>query len=247
VIHGIMGSGRNWATMTRRLLDALPNWVFVSVDLRGHGDSHDQAKPDSISACATDLYELAQHLGREPRAVIGHSFGGKVALEYACRNPPFLQQVWCLDSSPSALTHETTAMVDAVLKAAQEVVQPVAHRLAMVPYFESKGFSRSVGAWMTTNLKRVDNGFVWRFDLERIQTLLDDYRAVDYWPYLEDCERTVTVNWILASRSTWWQDSTVERLRRLHNSRVDVLPDSGHWVHIDNPVGLLKLVRERLI
>lgn len=246
VIHGIMGSGRNWATMSRRLLAALPHWRFVTVDLRGHGDSHGQDDSDTVAACAADLAALADHLGMEPKALIAHSFGGKVALQYAAQRPPSLENVWCLDSSPFRLSSEATALVDAVLRAAQMAPMPVAHRLAMVPYFESQGFSRSVGAWMTTNLKRADNGFVWRFDLARIQKLLDDYRHLDCWAGLESEGRTTTVNWVLASRSTWWQNGMEPRLRALNASRVNVLPNSGHWVHIDNPDGLLSLICEQL-
>ena len=241
-----MGSGRNWATMSRRLLASLPGWCFVTVDLRGHGDSHGQQDPDTVAACAADLAALADHLGMEPTAVIAHSFGGKVALAYAAKRRASLEYVWCLDSSPSRLNAQATALVDSVLKAAQLAPQPVSNRLAMVPYFESQGFSRSVGAWMTTNLKRVDDGFVWRFDLARIQKLLDDYRDLDCWADLESAGRTTTINWVLASRSTWWQNDMEVRLRALHSSRVDVLPDSGHWVHIDNPDGLLTLICEQL-
>ena len=38
---------------------------------------------------------------------------------------------------------------------------------------------------MTTNLRRGDDGFVWRFDLDIVETLLDDYRDQTYWSYLD--------------------------------------------------------------
>ena len=40
VLHGILGSRRNWRGFVRKLAPRLPDWRFVLVDLRNHGDSH---------------------------------------------------------------------------------------------------------------------------------------------------------------------------------------------------------------
>ncbi len=82
LLHGIYGAGRNWGTIARRLVRARPEWRVVLVDLRSHGQSPRLA-PHTIDCCAADLLSLEDHLGRPADAVLGHSFGGKVALVYA--------------------------------------------------------------------------------------------------------------------------------------------------------------------
>ena len=81
LLHGIYGAGRNWGTIARRLVRARPGWRVVLVDLRSHGQSPRLA-PHTIDCCAADLVRLEDHLGRPADAVLGHSFGGKVALAY---------------------------------------------------------------------------------------------------------------------------------------------------------------------
>ena len=103
VLHGILGSSKNWYSFCRRLVQSLPGWRLILVDLRHHGDSQTDEKPDTLAACADDIATLAHALHVEPDAVIGHSFGGKVALVYArAHATPKLRDVWVLDANPSA-------------------------------------------------------------------------------------------------------------------------------------------------
>ena len=79
-LHGILGSGANWRTFARRFVEAKPTWRAVLVDLRKHGASQDFPAPHTLVACADDLRALEKSIGRFD-GVLGHSFGGKVALE----------------------------------------------------------------------------------------------------------------------------------------------------------------------
>ena len=97
IIHGIMGSRKNWGMMVRRLHEAYPHLRIISLDLRCHGESADISGPHSVTRCAEDLNHLALVLGR-PQCIIGHSFGGKVALCYASLFASDLEMVWTLDS-----------------------------------------------------------------------------------------------------------------------------------------------------
>ena len=55
------------------------------MDLRGHGDSHDVEPFHTVDACARDVIDLVMELELDVELVIGHSFGGKIALEVARR------------------------------------------------------------------------------------------------------------------------------------------------------------------
>ena len=81
VLHGIFGSFRNWRSFALRLHRQQQNFRIVLIDLRCHGDSSGQQAPHTLAACAQDILALARSIGH-PDVVIGHSFGGKVALCY---------------------------------------------------------------------------------------------------------------------------------------------------------------------
>lgn len=239
LLHGILGSRRNWATIGRRLAEAHPDCRFVLIDLRGHGDSHGQVRPHTVDGCAQDLLRLAQSLECRPETVIGHSFGGKVALAYGRLDPEGLRHIWSLDSPPDSETLASAISVTSVIETARCAPVPFTHRLAAVPHFEAHGFNRAVAAWMTTNLKRTEAGFVWRFDLDVVSALLEDYTRTSMWPFLEDPNRSIHVHFLLAARSEWWQGPVEARLMDLDRSFTHVLEDAGHWVHMDDPDGVL--------
>ncbi len=242
VLHGILGSRRNWRSMARRLAENHPTWRFVLIDLRGHGESKASSSPHTLEACVDDLVALSALLGEAPSVVIGHSFGGKVSLVYG-RRVRSVQAIWSLDSPPDPAVLASNTSVLEVISAAREAPLPFAHRLSAVSYFESLGFARPVAGWMTTNLGRTEDGFRWRFELDTIEALLDDYQRESLWPYLEDPTRSAVIHFVLAERSTWWRGPTEDRLMGLDRSFVHTL-ETGHWVHIDDPVGLAELFRD---
>src|SRR5215217_5600958 len=62
MLHGIYGSGRNWGTIARRLVEARPEWGVLLVDLRNHGQSHGFAGPHTLAASAADVDRLVESL-----------------------------------------------------------------------------------------------------------------------------------------------------------------------------------------
>lgn len=102
VLHGIYGRGRNWAALARHLCVRRADWQSILIDLRLHGQSPAFAPPHTVAACAEDVMRFEASAAREPRAVLGHSFGGKVALAFAARTDVRPLQVWIIDSTPEA-------------------------------------------------------------------------------------------------------------------------------------------------
>ncbi len=245
LLHGILGSGQNLRLVARRLVVDLPDWGFVLPDLRNHGDSHDDGPPHTVSSCAADLDTLADSLGLDIRNAIGHSFGGKVALAWGASRDDDRQAegIWALDVQPGKPDVPLAMQSDVVrvVAALRQISMPLPRRDSIISVLSEQGFSPMMGQWMTTNLRPGDGGFVWRFDLDGIEAMLRDYASVDLWPWLEDPRRRTRVDVVRAGRSERWNDAELARFR-LPLLHLHVLPDAGHWVHVDDPDGLHRLL-----
>ncbi|HLV21721.1 MAG TPA: alpha/beta hydrolase [Polyangiaceae bacterium] len=248
VLHGALGAGHNFRSFIRKLHAKKPEFRFVLVDLRHHGQSQGAPPPHTLAACAEDLAVLGRHLKVTPEVIIGHSFGGKVALKYASRAPEGLRQIWALDSDPSARAIDPDHEVWRVLEAVRGVALPAPTRAAVVDELQRRGLSSGIANWLSTNLKHAPDGFRWNLDLDAVVELMTNYFQEDLWPFLEQPPPHQEIFLVVAERSDRFGDATRRRAAQLSAANVRVLPlaDSGHWVHIDNPTGLLAMLEAHL-
>lgn len=237
LLHGLLGSGRNWRGFAGRLAQRHPDWRFVLPDLRAHGDSPPLPPPHTLAACAEDLARLADEVGA-PEIVVGHSFGGKVAL--ACmegRLGGALRAVAVLDITPGPLVGGLPPDIARVLAAVRVAPVPTASREALRSFLVGQGLDEGLVAWLLTSARRADDGWRWKYDLPAVDALLADYGRLDYWPLL--ARAPVPVTFVRAGRSDRWTPADVERFAGLPNVRLEQMPHAGHWLHVDDPEGLL--------
>lgn len=254
MLHGILGSGQNLRGFARRLAELDPARGFLLVDLRNHGDSPrmpDSAGGQTLEACADDLFALGDALGVQPRSAVGHSFGGKVAMLWGARAEARglpVERVWALDVPPGRPNVPLAAQSEVVrvVGALRSIPTPLPRRDTVLAELAARGFSAGLAQWMTTNLRMTDDGFVWKFDLDAVERMLRAYADTDLWPWLESSARRAKVDVVRAERSERWSDAELARFGALPGLTLHVLPDAGHWVHVDNPDGLLALMHGRL-
>lgn len=251
ILHGILGSRRNWRAFTRNLAPTLPGWRIRTLDLRNHGDASPMPGPHTVHACAQDLVDTANALGRGPDVVIGHSFGGKVALALADLEPAWLKQICVLDSAPGPvdLPLRSGEQDDVVrlVGALAEIPLPIASHSALDLHLRELGFGHVLSSWMTTNLRAApDGGLIWRFDLPGVRELLADYARWDAWPTI--ARTPVSVRLLQATRGDRWTPEVAEIAASMADGgRVSLEKiDAGHWVHVDAPVQLGEWLRAKL-
>lgn len=246
-LHGVFGAGRNWRTVARRLTEARPDWGGELVDLRLHGSSRQAPPPHTLEACARDLEVTVEAGGRRPRVLLGHSFGGKVALTAAARNPEGLEQVWVIDASPSARSPGGSAVE--MLRAVRRRPGPFAGRGEAVSALEAEGFPEEVGRWMATNLEEGPEGLRWALDPDALEELLADFFRRDLWAVIEDPPGALEVHLVKAEDSEVVDEEEADRVEQAGSAhgraRLHRL-EGGHWLNVSNPEGLLELLERRL-
>ena len=246
VLHGIFGAGRNWSSVIRRLVRTHTEWNARLIDLRQHGSSQGFAAPHTIESAARDIEELAQHLGERPAAVLGHSFGGKVALQYARAHGQELKQVWVIDSTPEARTPDGSAWQ--MLELIRRVPREFKSRDDLVQLLTRFGIATPTAQWMATNLESRDGVYKWRFDFDAIEQLLRDFFEQDMWDVLES-PGDMQIHLVKAQQSSVLSPSAVQRVQQLSNKNGHVflhLVPGGHWVNAENPEALLALMTKHL-
>ncbi len=247
-LHGILGAGVNLRSLARRLVAQRPQWQGVLVDLRAHGGSLEHDGTDSVASAADDVAALAASLAIPARGVIAHSFGGKVALQLAAKTP--LLHVALIDSAPGTRLDysgsDLTLQVISLLDTLTSLTWP--SREAFVKALVDRGQDRGVAQWLAMNVQLRDGQYRFALEMPRIHALLDSYASLDLWPVLEGPGET-NFHLIIGDRSKTYdagERARASALAAASNGRitVDVLP-AGHWVHVDDFEGLLRVLVKR--
>lgn len=264
LLHGILGSRKNWGTFAQKLAREFPTWQFLLVDLRCHGNSASIKKrgPHTVASAALDVLKLVRELRITPRVLVGHSFGGKVVLsmvDQAAKPLARPVRVWVLDATPGKVRaggngEDHPAELISFLNT---LPNEVSSKREVVKALIQQGFSNDVAQWVVTNLQPTSSfgsrssSFSWMIDLKGIDEMYQSYEETNLWKIVEDVPRGVHVNFLKAERSLHrW---ALEDLQRIHAAEelaaeegggveMHVLEDAGHWVHADNPDGLFRIL-----
>lgn len=161
-----------------------------------------------------------------------------------------------MDSVPGKVSPENSdGEVEKVLQTLQTLPSSIPSRKWLVEYLLKLGFSKSLSEWLGTNLKKSGDQETWAFNLEGAIQMFNSYRETDYWPLLEHPPKGLEIVIVRAENSDRWTEDVIQQLQNLASKSINedegkvsyyVLPRSGHWVHVDNPKGLLEFVTPKI-
>lgn len=247
-LHGIMGAGKNLKTFASTFTSQFPEYRAVLIDLPNHGRS--TSKSNTLDLCAQDLVHFLKKENIIPHMVIGHSYGGKVAFSLAECLQGKIEQLWSLDSLPVTISLNE-GRADAfsafdIVKLLKTLPTNFSSRSDLVRQVTSAGVPRPVALFLTTSLVSSEKGLTWRFELDVISAMLSDFEKRSYLDFLSEGQGYCQYHVVRAERNARWTPEMIHSIEKLGNqSRVSLhlLKDAGHWVHVDNPSGLLDLMK----
>lgn len=228
VLHGMLGSGRNWTTMAKRLGDQFAVW---SVDLRNHGASP-HAVEMSYSVMAADLAAFLDRVGLGPAILIGHSMGGKVAMRLAVEQPQRLRGLVVVDISPKAYAprweREFTVLRALELNTLRSRAEAEKRLEADIPDWAFRKF-------LTTNLVRdtETQRFRWTVNLETLQAALPRLfeKGIP-----DDARYEGPVLFLRGGRSRFIDPNDLDLIRsHFPRACLESVGEAGHNVHFDTP------------
>jgi pimeloyl-ACP methyl ester carboxylesterase len=120
LLHGIAGSSRTWVP-TMQLLHR--DYTLIAPDFLGHGQSAKPPGDYSLGNQASALRDFLVLLGIRRVTVVGQSFGGGVAMQFAYQFPEFCERLVLVCAG--GLGREVTWMLRLLTLPAAEYVMPV--------------------------------------------------------------------------------------------------------------------------
>jgi pimeloyl-ACP methyl ester carboxylesterase len=245
MLHGIYGRGRNWQAIARALIAARPDYACWLVDLPHHGDSSPGAHGDTVAGLAADVIAWMRDEQIAPTAVLGHSYGGKVALAIADRLRDRPLQVWVIDSTPEAKPPSGSAW--AMLDLIRGLPPRFNTRDDATQAIVQGGYALGVAQWMATNLARDDEGFVWKLDFAAMERLLNDFFITDLWHVVQSPAADHDIHFLKASESSAISSAAVSRIESASGPHVHLHHrEGGHWIHAESPQVVAELLIEHL-
>jgi esterase len=238
VLHGMLGSSRNWQTTGR---DLAAHFHVFALDARNHGKSpHVPEMNYEVLVDDVIAWMDAQRMAKA--VIIGHSMGGKTAMLLACRHPERVERLVAVDIAPKdyywvAHRAEFAAMNELDLASLQS-------RAEAEMRFEGRVPNLGMRKFLATNLERnKDGGWRWAVNLPVLTAALPAMEKNSLRPADRYAGPTL---FIAGGRSQYVQATDHDVIKRhFPAERIEVIADSGHNPHMDRREEFVRLVLNR--
>jgi pimeloyl-ACP methyl ester carboxylesterase len=226
ILHGMLGSSRNWQTAGRDL--AASRRVFA-LDLRNHGMSP-HAEAMTYSAMVADVVAWLDARGIGGAEFIGHSMGGKVAMLLACRHPARVSRLVAVDIAPKAYSWparraEFAAMNELDLSSVKSRAEAESRLEARIPSWAMRKF-------MATHLERAHGG-AWRWQVN-LPVLAAALPELERNPLAPGDRFDGPSLFVAGARSAYVRPADIDGIRgHFPSARIKILAESGHNPHIE--------------
>lgn len=237
LIHGLFGSLENLNVIAKALAE---NYRVTNIDLRNHGRSF-HSDTMNYHAMANDVSELLKHLNISKAHIIGHSMGGKVAMQLALNHPSLIDKLVVLDISPVANAPRHSAIFSGLNEVAES---NVADRKAAEEILAKHIDEMGVRQFLLKSFAKNDEGkYQWRFNL-----------AVLYQQY-ENILARVGENDSCLCDTLFIKGNDSDYILAEHrpaimalfpNAKAKIIHGAGHWLHAQKPLAVNKAISDFL-
>ena len=236
VLHGLFGRLSNWGWHCKQLAQ---QYAVYGVDLRNHGDSPHSDQLD-YQVMAEDVRQLIVRLGLESCCIVGHSMGGKVAMQLALSFPDLIEKLVIVDIAPVSYPEDADGHMNVL--AAMDAVKlgEIKSRTQAEVTIEDYIPQEATRKFLLTNLVRNKEGsFEWRLDKDSIRKNYANLRA----ELIATMSFLKPVLFIKGSLSPYIKPEHEAQIKELFPAAsVKLLMDAGHWLHAEKPQALQKIL-----
>lgn len=232
ILHGFLGMSDNWKTLGTKY--AQHGFQVHLVDQRNHGRSF-HAEEFDYEVLAKDLNRYLHHHNILKTNVLGHSMGGKTAMQFATAYGEKVDKLLIADIAPKhypAHHHDIIKGLKTLnfehIKSRGEADQKLSESISEI----------GIRQFLLKNLYWVNKGELgFRFNLEVLQYKMEEvgenilgYQTFDGPTLFLRGDRSEYVN------DNDWPDI----LKHFPNASISTIANAGHWLHAENPTAFFK-------
>ncbi|GHF71576.1 alpha/beta hydrolase [Streptomyces mashuensis] len=236
-LHGIRGHGARWRHVAET---SLGDFSVIAPDLRGHGRST-HAPPWNTEAHVADMLAVLDAHGPDRVDLLGHSYGGLIALRLAHAAPERVGRMVLLDPStglPAGQMHDQArrTMSPGLFASPQ---QAEAERRSAWPAVSPAAVEEEIADHL---VQRDDGRWQWRFEPAAVVTACSEMAGPPVTP-----PAGVPTLLVTARRSGFVSPAYVQACRATLGEQLTVAElDAGHMLYLENPEETGELIRRFL-
>ncbi len=238
ILHGLFGMSDNWMTFAEKLAD---RYTVYIPDMRNHGRSgHDPLF--NYAVMARDVGEFITTHQLQDVKIIGHSMGGKVAMEYVTGNGTKVGKLVIIDIAPKTYQNPFFAKLVSILENMD--LRQIRTYSEADRRLSEKISRQAIRQLMLKNLYRnAQNRFEWKPNLQAIKQNMD--KILDA-PNLAGPYQGATL-FVRGGQSDYMEDGDLKLIRAYFpRARIETISKANHWVHATAADELLHLLRNFL-
>eukprot|EP01132_Coremiostelium_polycephalum_P005592 gene5592-6960_t len=251
ILHGLFGAGVNWRSISPKIANSIHQDI-IQIDLRNHGSSpHTQEFDIELMAKDLDLF-IEKHTERDEKiTLIGHSLGGRVSMKYTLTHPDKVDKLVVVDVSPTKFKAMAIDEFTRYLKVMNSMdMSKIKTRKQAEEMFMEVCPNQIVRQFLLTNLisnpdfPTIDKDiqYKWRINVE---TMLKDIDNIRYFDYDSTDVYTGDTLFLGGGDSPYIKEEDHPLIKKLFpNSHITIIPNTGHWLHYEDPVIFTKLVSQ---
>ncbi len=225
IMHGLFGSLENLNVIAKSLSE---HYTIINVDLRNHGASFHENEMSYLTM-ARDVLILLDELNIDKAHIIGHSMGGKVAMQIAMLDESRINKLVVLDIAPVDYHPRHNVIIDALQSVQEQIVSSRGEAdLIMKEFIDEMG----VRQFLLKSLFKFENGYAWKFNLN---TIVENYsKIIANINETHSCQCDTL--FIKGNNSDYILPEHREAIVSLFpNSKAKVIHGAGHWLHAEKP------------
>ena len=232
IAHGLYGSGRNWGVIARRLADRRD---VVAVDMRNHGESP-RFPTQGYPEMAGDLAEVIESLGA-PVDLLGHSMGGKAAMQLALTRPELIRRLVVADIAPVAYSHDQTRNARAM---SELDLSRITARAEADAALANSIDDPALRAFFLQSLDLRQQPPRWKLNLSVLEA---EMPKIVGWPGTHGTFDHPAL-FLTGAESHYVRPEHRETIRsHFPKARFAKIPEAGHWLHAEKPREFEETVR----
>ena len=226
ILHGLFGSLENWRTLSKTFSQSFQ--VFA-LDQRNHGRSP-HSDVFNYRVMVEDVREFVQLHSLSPTHLLGHSMGGKTAMQFAVSYPEKVDKLIVVDIAPKVYPPEHDAIFAALFSLD---VRGLRSRQQADTALAGKIPDLALRQFLLKNLEReAPGGFRWRINLDAIHE--------NYAEILKGLEGTGQFHhptlFIRGGNSGYIHPEDLPAIKAIFpQAQLVTIPHTGHWVHAEAP------------